>query len=395
MRILDVGPWIAYPPERGRAVRTYNLLLELSAKHDVRQFGRAESAIPGRQRLFEEVPVTPMFRVVRCRYPLGYPVADWLVRRERTGGLREAAARRLVCPKRFQELLRWAQVIVAEDPVELALCRQEWPAGRYAFVAHDVGLPEAVSRSGHDRLAQAVATAELTIAVSPSDREELIARYGLAPERVAVVPNGADPERLRPLDAAAKRALRAELGLPPGPVVLFAGSSSPPNLVGLAWVRRLAKATDRFTFVVVGSVAKAEQSGRLRVMGPVRDVAAYFQAADLALCPIEHGSGTRMKLWASLAAGLPTVAFAESLRGTGLEAGRHVVVTEKSEPALLAALERLAHDPDLAARLTGAGRSFVVEHRSWRRSAELLAGALEQLLFADESGRPASGIAAA
>ena len=58
-----------------------------------------------------------------------------------------------------------------------------------------------------------------------------------------------------------------------------------------------------------------------------------------------------MKLWAALAAGLPTVAFAESLRGTGLEAGRHVVVTEKSEPALLAAHRamlppaRSRHDP--------------------------------------------------
>jgi glycosyltransferase involved in cell wall biosynthesis len=394
MRILDVGPWIAYPPERGRAVRTYNLLLELSAKHDVRQFGRAP-ALPGRQRLFEEVPVTPMFRVVRCRYPLGSTVADWLARRERTGGIREFAARRVASPKRFRELLRWANVIVAEDPVELALCRQEWPGGRFAFVAHDVGLPEAVSRSGHDRLAEAVATAELTIAVSPSDREELIARYALPPDRVAVVPNGADPERLHPIDAESKQVLRAELGLPPGPVVLFAGSSSPPNLVGLAWMRRLAKATDRFSFVVVGSVAKAERAGRLHVLGSVRNVASYFQAADIALCPIEYGSGTRIKLWASLAAGLPTVAFAESLRGTGLEAGEHVVVAEKSERALLAALERVAHDPDLARRVTGAGRSFVVEQRSWRRSAELMAGALERLLASREPGLPASGIAAA
>jgi hypothetical protein len=71
------------------------------------------------------------------------------------------------------------------------------------------------------------------------------------------------------------------------------------------------------------------------------------------------------------------------------------VVTEKSEPALLAALERLAHDPDLSGRLTAEGRGFVVEHRSWRRSAELMAGALEQLLAAAEPGRAAPGIAAA
>jgi glycosyltransferase involved in cell wall biosynthesis len=394
VRILDVGPWIAYPPERGRAVRAYNLLLELSTKHDVRQFGRSSAAVPSRARLFEEVPVTPMFRVVRCRYPLGSAAAEWLIRADRGGGLREAAARRIACPRRFREMLQWANVIVAEDPVELALCRQELPRGRFAFVAHDVGLPDAVSRSGHDRLAEAVATAELTIAVSPTDRDELIERYALLPDRVAVVPNGADPERLRPLEPEAKQELRRELGLPPGPIVLFAGSSSPSNLVGLAWIRRLARATSRFAFVVVGSVAGSERSGRLMVTGPVRDAAPYFQAADLALCPIEHGSGTRMKLWASLAAGLPTVAFAESLRGTGLEAGEQVLVVEKSERALLSALERLAHDPDLSGRLASAGRSFVVEHRTWRRSAELMAGALERLL--EPAGElPASGIAAA
>ena len=395
MRILDVGPWIAYPPERGRAVRTYSLLLALSASHDVRQFGRAPHGLSRREPLFEEVPVTPMFRVVRCRYPFGSAVVDWLVRQDRRGTLRELVARQIACPKRFGELLRWASVIVAEDPVELALCRQEWPHGRYAFVAHDVGQLDAVSRSGHDRLAEAVASAALTIAVSPSDREELMARYALSPERVAVVPNGADPERLRPLERDAKEQVRRELDLPPGPVVLFAGSNSPQNLVGLAWIRRLAKATDRFAFVVIGSVAKSERSGRLVVRGSVGDVAPYFQAADLALCPIEHGSGTRMKLWASLAAGLPTVAFAESLRGTGLEPGRQLIVADKSERAILSALERLAHDPDLSRRLASAGRDFVVEHRSWQRSSELMASALERLLESGEPDLPASGIAAA
>jgi glycosyltransferase involved in cell wall biosynthesis len=101
-----------------------------------------------------------------------------------------------------------------------------------------------------------------------------------------------------------------------------------------------------------------------------------------------------MKLWASLAAGLPSVAFAESLRGTGLEAGRQVLVVEKSERALLAALERLAHDPDLSSRLASEGRAFVIEHHTWRRSAELMAGALERLLE-PATQQPASDSAAA
>ena len=73
MRVLDVGPFIAYPPRRGRAARAYGLLLALSAKHDVRHFGREPRPLVSRVPPLEEVPVTPMFRVFRCRYPLGGP----------------------------------------------------------------------------------------------------------------------------------------------------------------------------------------------------------------------------------------------------------------------------------------------------------------------------------
>src|SRR5262245_34399107 len=59
LRILDVGPFIAYPPRRGRAARAYGLLLALSAKNDVRHFGREPRPLTSRERPLEEVPVTP------------------------------------------------------------------------------------------------------------------------------------------------------------------------------------------------------------------------------------------------------------------------------------------------------------------------------------------------
>jgi glycosyltransferase involved in cell wall biosynthesis len=387
MRILDIGPWITYPPERGRAVRAYNLLRRLADRHDVRQWGRGKPQLRRDARLLEEVPVTPMFRVYRCRYPLAERARERLFARG-PGGLSGAAARRLACPPRLRELLAWAHVVVAEDPAELALARLERPGARFVFVAHDVGSTDAVSSSGHDLVGEAVAVAELVVAVSAADRMQLIERYGLDPETVVEVPNGADVEQCHPVDKARRAALRAELGLPPGPLAVFAGTASPANRAALAWLRRLAAASGRYVFAVVGSVGAPERDGRLIVTGPVADMRPYLQAADAAILPIEHGSGTRIKLFEALACALPAVVFPEALRGTEVEPGVHALVCEKSEKALLGALESLARDPARAAQLGAAGRSFVVARHSWNDLAARLDDALRSR-FDPEYGRSA------
>jgi glycosyltransferase involved in cell wall biosynthesis len=391
VRILGVGPFIAYPPRRGRAARAYGLLLALSAKHDVRHFGREARPLVSRARPFEEVPVTPMFRVFRCRYPLGGRAVDWLLRHDPDDGLKESAAKRLSCPKRFSELLEWADVVVAEDPVELALCRRERPDARVAFAPHDAGDPVTVSASGHDPAAEALAAVPLAIVKSPAGRAELISRYSLDEARVAVIPNGVDPELFRPSDEADREALRRDLGLPGGTLVAVTAGDSPSGRVALAWVRRLASATPGMTFVVAGAVTRREAAGNLVTTGPVRDVFPYLRAADLALCPLERRRGGPLGLLEPLACGLPTVTFGEALTGTALEDGEHVLVTEKGERAVVAALERLAADSDLGARLGAAARAHIVEHHTWERSGALLLDALSTLLDSP-NGRTTSRI---
>lgn len=385
MRILDIGPWITYPPERGRAVRAYNLLLRLAGRHDVRQWGRGRPVLQREARLLEEIPVTPMFRVYRSRYPLAGQALERLLVRGRDG-IAGAAARRLACPPRLRELLAWAHVVVAEDPLELALARLERPRARLVFVAHDVGSTEGVSHSGHDLVGEAVRAAELVVAVSPADRAELIERYGLEAESIVDVPNGADVARYHPVGPAERVALRRQLGLPDAPLAVFVGSSSPANRAALAWLRRLARGSGRYVLVVVGGVGEAERSGRLIVTGPVPDTRPYVQAADVAVLPVEHGSGTRVKLFEALACGLPTVVFPETIRGTDVQPGVHVLACEKSERALLEGLDQLAREPARAAQLGAAARSFVVARHSW----DDLAGRLDDALrsrFDPEYGR--------
>jgi glycosyltransferase involved in cell wall biosynthesis len=130
--------------------------------------------------------------------------------------------------------------------------------------------------------------------------------------------------------------------------------------------------------------------------GVVNDLAPYFAASDIAICPIEFGGGTKIKLLESLAAGLPTVAFEESTRGLDLVPGRHLLVVEKDEREIMTALDRLVDDPQLAQSLAGAGRQHVASRFDWKQIAATLELALRRLVDvsgADDAGRDVPSIA--
>jgi glycosyltransferase involved in cell wall biosynthesis len=225
----------------------------------------------------------------------------------------------------------------------------------------------------------AVVNADLVTAVCGLDRERFIDRFGADPARTIVVPNGVDTRHFRVARAEERAAMRRELGLPDRPIVLFQGSDMPANRAGLEWVRRLAAADGRFTFLVVGSVATPERSEQLVAAGRVTDMRPYLAASDLGICPIAHGGGTKLKLFECMAAGLPTVAFAGGVRGTAVRHGEHALVAPEDENQILNALASLAADPLAAERLGRAARELAERYYDWSGIAAGLEDALLRL----------------
>ncbi len=228
---------------------------------------------------------------------------------------------------------------------------------------------------------RAVRAARLVLAVTASEREHYIERYGVDPERVVEIPNGADTERYSPIHPEAKPAARRRLGLPDQPTVIYVGPAIPPNRRGADWVRRLAAVAERFTFLAVGKGAHVDDPpSNMIATAQVDDIRPYLDPADIALCPIEHGAGTKIKLLECMAAGLPTVVFAPAIRGLLTRDGVEVLVADPSVRALHQAIERIADDRALAVRLGRAARALVVDRYDWGRIARRLDDALTEMV---------------
>jgi glycosyltransferase involved in cell wall biosynthesis len=387
MRILDVAPRVTSLVVGGSQRRMGAILDRLAVRHEVVRFAQPRLAQVG-------VPAGPGEVVHRSR-----PAAALTELGERTwptAPILCGPALRLARRSRLRSMIEAADVTVVEFPWQFAHCKRLAPDARLVLSAHNVEADRfgALADAAGARLTrrpwlawveraerEAVERAELVVAVSQRDRDRLSERYGLDPDRVIVAPNGADLDALRPAGRERRAAARAALGLDERPVVLFAGADVTPNRAGLEWVRAVAALSDRFTFLVVGMVGgRPRREGHLVVTGHVDDFEAHVAAADLAICPIEFGGGTKVKLVESLAAGLPTVAFAESLQGLEALPGRDLLVAGTSARALLDALDRLADDRGLASEIGASARRYASEHHDWNASALAVERALEALV---------------
>jgi glycosyltransferase involved in cell wall biosynthesis len=378
-------------------MRIHHLLRHLSRRHEVRQFSQPTLGQLRRRPFPRELEVTGSYREHRYTNSVAALAVEACDRTWVSAPVLSGAALSLTRPRILREWLRWADVVIVEFPWQFGFCRARLPGGRFVLATHNSEVTTRASmaaaagvapeRSAWLRLVErlerrAVERADLVLAVSADERDAFIKGYGVDENRVLVIENGSDTDTFRPVHPDERPAMRRLLGLPERPTVVFvAGQRKSPDLVALDWVKKVAARLPDVGFLVIGGIAKRPwRSENVFATGLVSDPLPYLQAADISLCPIEHGGGTKIKVWDSLAVGLPTVVFAETLHGTRLVPGEHVLVAEKAEESLVSAIRQVLDDGELAGRLGASGRSFVVARHDWRSLASTLDDALCELV---------------
>lgn len=219
---------------------------------------------------------------------------------------------------------------------------------------------------------------------------------GSGPERVRVIPNFVDTDRVKPLDR--ENSYRAEFGLVGKTVVLYAGNvgySQSLDLVVEAARRHIDD--DNLAFVINGGGSaladlKASASGltnlRFVDMQPRERLPEVLAAADIHLVPLKAGlarSSVPSKLYSILAAARPVLASVD--QGTEVAttieragAGRSVP-PEDADAFCLALDEMLASRSELVA-MGESGRAFVED---WVSPAAV--GEAYEKLFFELAGR--------
>ena len=198
------------------------------------------------------------------------------------------------------------------------------------------------------------------------DQRDLLVRVGVTPDRIVVMPNAVDTERICPGPSALKRALGGAM------VVSFLGRLDPEKRVEELIHSFLARRWPADHLLVIAG--NGSQDRRLRAIagpeGPVRflgmvtrmeDRLELLRATDLFVLP-STAEGLSLALLEAMAAGCAIVATDAGEHGAVLDGAGLVIPVYPLEPALGDAMERLRADPEARRRLGEAARSRAVAH---------------------------------
>jgi len=213
-------------------------------------------------------------------------------------------------------------------------------------------------------------------------------------DRIRVIPNFVDTERIRPADPEAGT-YRAEYGLVGRKVVMYAGNvgfSQSLDLV-LAAARALADRPDVAFVINGGGSARPDLQGQASALENVHFVdyqpkarlPEVLAAADVHVVPLRRGlarSSVPSKTYSILASGRPVVASVDE--GTEVarvveQAGAGIAVPPDDPAAFTAAVTKLLDSPEQAREMGRAGRAFVERWASPAAVAERYESLFDEL----------------
>ncbi len=275
--------------------------------------------------------------------------------------------------------------------------RRRFPIAR-AVTYHDLREPYLFPKAGRLRpwaLRQLARHADLALTTNEADRVEL--ERSVEGPIQALVPIGSNIAD-RPPEGFDRHSFRANAGIPTDRLVLayfgFLNASKGGRTLLEALELLRAAGRDAQLLMIGGAVgasdptnaaylaafeAEAERRGlaeALRWTGhlPPEAVSAWLHAADVVALPYQDGASYRRgSLLAALAHGRPVVTTLPAPAGEGglpalVDGESARLVDADNGPALAAAINQIADDPDLAARLGQSARELA-DHFSWQEIA--------------------------
>lgn len=146
----------------------------------------------------------------------------------------------------------------------------------------------------------------------------------------------------------------------------------PPNITAVRWFARevwpeLARRFPSLEWRVIGKGAEFVREAvaglpRVRLTGPVEDAVRELAAVQVAVVPIQSGSGTRLKILEAWAA--RTAVVSTELGAEGLNAGSAVRLA-RDPVEFIDVIDRLLTDPAERTRLEAAGRCIYEQRFTW------------------------------
>lgn len=396
MKILMITPYLPYPLVSGGQIRTYNLLKNLSLKHqitlasfirDTNEEKYVKKLKPYCQKVIffkRRKAWSPINILLSATTPFPFLVCiyfDVLVRFRIKAEL-ERGNYDLIHAETFYVMPNIPQtkipIFLVEQVIEY-LVYQRFVEGlpKWLFFLKPPLMVDVFKIKWWERYYWK--RAKRLAAMSEEDRNFI---RNLAPKlQVDVVANGVDLEYFA----------KTKKQKPTSPTVLFVGQFKwLPNrdatkfLVEEIWPKIKSKIIGA-KLLIVGRNPPDDilsyRSDDIRVDGGVEDIRLAYGSASVLLAPIRNGRGTKYKILEAMATKTPIIGTKLAIEGINIKAGVHAMIAETPED-LANQTVKVLMSPDLGQKLATAAYQMVARQYNWQKISEKL-----DLVYQEVGGR--------
>jgi glycosyltransferase involved in cell wall biosynthesis len=221
-----------------------------------------------------------------------------------------------------------------------------------------------------------------TFAVSEHDAALMERRFGVRP---LILPNGVDVKKFDAVTRKDVNRVRVKYKLN-GRLVLFMGmTTTKPNKEAVRFLLDevfpvvVRKYPEVKLALIGGSIdSKAEwlvNPGNI----PPDDVPPFIKACDISVVPIFSGSGTRLKILESWAAGVPVVSTTKGAEGLAAENGKNILVADRPDD-FVEKIILLLKKPQLGRKIAAEGKCLAERSYSWPKILDKTNAVLKKMV---------------
>jgi polysaccharide biosynthesis protein PslH len=379
LKVLFLSVWCPYPLDNGSRIRQFHLLRNMAKQHDVTLFTFLpdhtwRDSFPILREFCSKVegvlarayrPSSPR-EILSLLGPLPRAISSTysehmsrLIERETQANDYDVFIAGEIGNAMYVKSAR-ARVAILDDPEMAALYDLANPSsGPKAFLRHTL------TRGKFERFMRWILRRYDACSVVSELEQGLLQRLAPPTLTTALIPNGVDTQHNRP-----------GIALTEPNRLVFSGSL----LYDANW-----KAMDFFLSDVFPLIRMEVPSASLIVTGRhdgllpgtpdqregvtftgfVDDVRPVVAASSVAVVPLRHGAGTRLKVLEAMALGVPVVSTTKGIEGLAVRPGTHFLLADEPQ-AIANAVIRLFHDHHLRQTLVEHARELVVAQYDWK-----------------------------
>lgn len=387
MKILMLTPYLPYPLLSGGQIRTYNLLKNLSNKHEITLFALSKNELDQENvdhlkkfckkivllnRTQKPFHLRNIFLAAITKYP--FLVTRNLPKDGKQKVLAELESGNydLIHAETFYMMPNIPDtnipIILVEQTIEYlgyesyAKKSKLWPLKPLLY--YDIKKINKWEKYYWKK-------ADKLITMSADDKQFIQQEIGEKLD-IDVVANGVDIDFFN----------RTKKQLPTDPTVLFVGTFKwLPNvdavtfLVEEIWPQIIAKIPNAKLHIVGFSpnkkILKFGQQPSIRVSGEIKDIRQVYAKAHVLLAPVRSGKGTRFKVLEAMATNTPIIATPLTVEGLDIKVGQNVL-TAKNSQGLADQTVRLLKDKSLQKKLAQNGKKLVIKKYGWQAISQEL-----------------------